>query len=248
MAVSYRTKMILSFQSGGICALPGCGKPLVYDSPSSSSQHIAEAAHIEGENPGAARYDPNMTQQKRDAVENLLFLCPNCHTVIDKSESDWPTEKLHEIKKAHRQNIMEALEAAFADVAFEELAKSVEWVSTQDIEASGSSFALITPKEKLKKNGLSSSSKQIIVGALAAQPVVAAFVESEAQLDSDFPDKLRYGFMEHYFKLLREGHQGDMLFDLMCVFAQRGMKFQKDKSAGLAVLVYLFEKCDVFEK
>lgn len=248
VTVSYRAKMILSFQSGGICALPRCGKSLVYDSPNSSDQHVAEAAHIKGEKPGAARYDPNMTQEERDAVENLLFLCPTCHTVIDKSAIDWPTEKLLEIKTAHRQRILEAYEAAFADVAFEELERSVDWVSTQDIEDTGSSFALITPKEKLKRNGLSNSSKQIIIGALAAQRIVAAFVESEAQLDPTFPEKLRYGFMAHYFKLLKEGHKGDMLFDLMCVFAQRGMQLQKDRSAGLAVLVYLFEKCDVFEK
>ena len=34
----------------------------------------------------------------------------------------------------------------------------------------------------------------------------------------------------------------------MCAFAQRGLKRQADKTAGIAVLVYLFEICDVFEK
>jgi hypothetical protein len=34
----------------------------------------------------------------------------------------------------------------------------------------------------------------------------------------------------------------------MCGFSQRGLKSQGDRTAGLAVLIYLFEICDVFEK
>jgi len=248
MPVNYPTKMVLSFQSGGICAFPNCGKPLVYKSDNSSDKHVAEAAHIKGEKVGAARYDPNMTQAERDAVENLLFLCPTCHDIIDKAEKDWPADRLYALKAAHEQTVMGVLEAGFADVAFEELRKSVEWVSDQDVEATGLSFDLISPREKLEKNGLSNGSKQIIVGALAAQPIVGEFVESETKLDPDFPRKLKAGFLGKYYSLVHEGHKGDTLFELMCAFAQQGMQMQKERSAGLAVLVYLFEKCDVFEK
>ena len=43
------------------------------------------------------------------------------------------------------------------------------------------------------------------------------------------------------------GHKGrHEPFELMCAFAQRGLRKQGDRTAGIAVLVYLFEICDVF--
>ena len=77
---------------------------------------------------------------------------------------------------------------------------------------------------------------------------MAAYVEAETQLDADFPERLKAGFLEEYFKQRKDGHKGDELFELMCAFAQRGLKKQVDRTAGVAVLVYLFEICDVFEK
>ena len=77
---------------------------------------------------------------------------------------------------------------------------------------------------------------------------VHSFVEQEAVLDLDFPERLKSGFLEEYFRLRKNGHKGDVLFDLMCHFAQHGMKEQSKRSAGLAVLIYLFERCEVFKK
>ncbi len=73
-------------------------------------------------------------------------------------------------------------------------------------------------------------------------------MQQEALIDLDYPQRLKAGFLAEYFRLRREGHRADDLFDLMCEFSQRGLKGQSQRSAGLAVLVYLFEKCDVFEK
>jgi hypothetical protein len=83
---------------------------------------------------------------------------------------------------------------------------------------------------------------------LSVAKVVGDFIQNEAQIDSEYPEKLKTGFLQEYYRLRQLGFQGDDLFDLMCEFAQRGMKGQAQRSAGLAVLVYLFEKCDVFEK
>lgn len=221
---------------------------LVHVSTEGSDKLVAEAAHIAGEQPLARRYDESMTEEQRNAIENLIYMCPTHHRSIDKLVDDWPTPKLLQLKAEHEMKVSEAMAEAFVDVAFDELAKAVAWVAGQDVPIGDNSFQVIDPQQKIDKNGLSSGSRHIIAAGLVAQSTVADFVKAETQIDADFPEKLRSGFLEHYFKLRKEGHTGDILFDLMCVFAQRGMKFQKDKSAGLAVLVYLFEKCDVFEK
>lgn len=57
MAATYPTKVLLAFRSGGICAYPTCGKHLTYQAEVGDDTYVAEAAHIRGEKPNAARYD-----------------------------------------------------------------------------------------------------------------------------------------------------------------------------------------------
>lgn len=230
-----------------MCAIPKCGKHLTYEAVHGNDTYVGEAAHIRGEKPGAARYDVSMTDEQRDDVDNLIYLCTDHHTIIDKVEADWPVVTLEALKKSHENRVKEAMEEAFADVAFPELQNAVSWVTNQ-LPDTNNSFALISPDQKIKKNQLSNGTRHIIVAGLASRATVSAYIEAEAQLDSDFPERLKAGFLEEYYGLRKNGYQGDKLFELMCVFAQRGMHRQIDRTAGIAVLIYLFEICDVFEK
>ncbi len=249
MSASYPTKLILAHRSGGICAL--CGAELTEASTDGlSTAVIGEAAHIFGEKPGAARYDANMTDEQRNDYPNLIYLCPTCHTTIDKLAllHEWPTDRLLKLKKVHEATRMTALEEAFAEVGFPELGKAMGWISTHAPDAPEHDFKLISPEEKIAKNSLSSGSRHVIASGLSGQKIVAQFVEAETRLDTDFPDRLKSGFLAEYYRLRTLGHRDDELFELMCSFAQRGAKTQATRTAGLAVLIYLFEICDVFEK
>ena len=247
VSATYPTKLILAFRSGGICAFPDCGRHLTYEATVGQDTYIGEAAHIRGEKPGAARYDATMTDVERDGVKNLMYLCTDHHTLIDKVEVGWPSDTLYKLKADHERQVRQAMEDAFADVAFPELQNAVSWVSSQAPSPAGS-FEVITPDEKIKKNALSNGARHIIAAGLMSRATVAAYVEAEAQQDSDFPERLKAGFLAEYYKRRHEGHKGDELFEMMCAFSQRGLRRQADKTAGIAVLVYLFEICDVFEK
>lgn len=62
----------------------------------------ARIAHIRGEHPGSARYDPDQPDPERQGFENLLLLCPGCHTLIDELEPDaYPVERLQAMKERH---------------------------------------------------------------------------------------------------------------------------------------------------
>jgi hypothetical protein len=209
--------------------------------------YVAEAAHIRGEKLGAARYDSSMTDEERDNVRNLMYLCTDHHTIIDKVEADWPTSVLQGLKEDHERLVRQAIEDAFADVAFPELQNAVSWVANQ-APATNGTFELTAPDGKIKKNALSNGSRHIIAAGLAARATVGDYVEAEAQLDPDFPERLKAGFLAEYYARRKEGYKGDELFELMCAVAQRGLRRQADKAAGIAVLIYLFEICDVFEK
>ena len=57
-----------------------------------------EIAHIAGENPTAARYDGPMSDAERRSYANLIYLCGDHHTEIDRQERTYPVEWLHRCK------------------------------------------------------------------------------------------------------------------------------------------------------
>lgn len=248
MSASYPTRVLLAFRSGGICAYPQCGKILTYEATHGADTYTGEAAHIKGEKPAAARYDPAMTDEERNGVDNLIYMCGDHHTVIDKVEMDWPVEKLVALKADHETKVRTIIEEGFVSVAFPELLAAVAWVSSEAPAPLSGDFGLVPPEEKILKNQLSNGSRHIIAAGLSSRRTVSQFVEAEAQLDPDFPERLKSGFLARYYEFRSKGYTGDILFELMCGFSQRGAKNQAERTAGIAILVYLFEICDVFEK
>jgi hypothetical protein len=218
------------------------------DGKEADSVFTGEAAHIEGENSTAARFNPSMTDAQRDGYENLIYLCGNCHTKIDKQVKDYSVELLKRIKNDHELTVRQALAEAFSSIGFPELEEATQWIIRIQPNVEQRDFSLITPEEKIKKNDLGANSKAVIVMGLSVASEVQKYLESVSQSDSEFPDRLKTGFLTEYYRLRKDGFGGDELFEFMCRFAQRGFKEQAKKSAGLAVLVYLFDSCEVFEK
>lgn len=256
MSVSYPTKLILAYRSGDCCALPDCRRHLLQNSDGGNLINVGEAAHIAGERGGkgtgrpSARFDSNMTNKERNHYNNLIYLCRTCHRKIDSipGERDYPVERLQKIKVDHEKKVREAIADAFAHVSFPELAEVTQWLQQVDLSQFTTDFSLIPLEAKLKKNDLGNNSQFIITMGLSVAPLVTDFVESFSQTDLQFSDRLKFTFLEEYARLKKDGHNGDELFDLMCSFSQQGFREQTTKAAGLAVLTFLFETCEVFEK
>lgn len=248
MTVTPATKQVLAFRSGGVCAFPGCGEPLAsdsYDGP--RSRVLGEVAHIRGRRSGSERYDPNMTEEERNAVGNLVYLCANHHKLIDADAGNWPAEDLLRIKQEHEAAVRKTRERTFPLVTFSELREAVSWISGQ-LPAPNPSFDLAPTEEKIKKNGLSDDNRYLIATGLTSRNTVAEFIQKAAQGDPDFPNRLKAGFLEVYYAKVKEGYKNNILFELMCEFSERGLDTHGGRAAGIAVLVYLFETCEVFEK
>ncbi len=189
-----------------------------------------------------------MTDAERDHFDNLIYLCGDHHTQIDKQAAHFPVESLLKIKAEHEAKVRDGMIAAFAEIGFPELQVATEWVTTFRPGKDLNDYSVLAPDAKINKNSLSSRSRLTITAGLSVARIVGEFVQYQAQLEADYPERLKAGFLQEYYRLRYEGFAGDDLFDMMCDFAQRGMKGQARRTAGLAVLVYLFEKCDVFEK
>lgn len=108
MVISQQDVKLLWGRSGNRCAI--CKVELSQDSKSSNSVFpIGEQAHIVGEKHNAPRGNSSLTDAERNSYYNLILLCPNHHTIIDKDEKDWPVEKLYLIKSQHELWVQQSL-------------------------------------------------------------------------------------------------------------------------------------------
>lgn len=98
---------IIAYRAAYICSNPECNTLTI--GPSINELNLknkkGEAAHIIGEKLGSARYDQNSKVDVTKA-DNGIWLCANCHTLIDKNNGvDYPAALLFEWKKKHEETI-----------------------------------------------------------------------------------------------------------------------------------------------
>ncbi|EOX1484291.1 HNH endonuclease [Vibrio cholerae] len=254
MSASYPTRVFLAFKSGGRCAFQDCQKVLTSDGVNSNPAIIGEAAHIYGENPGSetkpasARYKSDMSDEQRNHYNNLIYLCPTCHTKIDKQEKDYSAEFLFALKKQHESWVAEQLDQGMSEVSFAELEVAAKALASGKHSSNGDNFEVIPPEQKIKKNGLSDAIRSDIAMGLSKSHEVERFLVNMAtNVDEEFPERLKNGFKEKYFDM-KTSLSGDDLFASMLEFAQAGQKGFRQQAAGLAILSHLFHLCEVFEK
>ncbi|MBG1263862.1 HNH endonuclease [Nostoc commune] len=107
MAFDQKTAQRIAYRAAYICSNPECNTltigPAITDPQLKNKK--GEAAHILGEKAGAARHDPNSSINVA-SVENGLWLCANCHTLIDKNKgADYSSDDLFGWKKDHEETI-----------------------------------------------------------------------------------------------------------------------------------------------
>jgi len=96
----------LAKRAANRCSNPDCGTTTSGPSDDrSGSVNVGEAAHIYGAHPGSARYDPVMASADRSAITNAIWLCGNCHKLIDDDPNRYPAGLLFEWNREHEQMI-----------------------------------------------------------------------------------------------------------------------------------------------
>lgn len=240
---------IMFAKSGDRCAMPDCRKPLVIDkTPDGDSEAlIGELAHIAGLNPGSPRYDKKMSDEERNSVDNLIAVCPSCHSKIDAQPKMYTVEKLCKIKAEHEACVRDTLEKCMHEITFPELDKVISHVITRLAEPV--EVSTITPvvklHDKIAKNMLSAWTEYLISVGLTQVKLVYDYINESP--DATLSYKLKTGMVCEYERLRRKKSNGDDLFNAMWELVSKGGG-AKRSVAGLIVLVYFFEACEVFEK
>lgn len=83
------TQKRLFAASAGFCQNPACSLELFAEA-GGKSLHVAEMAHVFAASDQGPRGRPNMSEAERGAFENLIVLCANCHTKVDKAPNAFP--------------------------------------------------------------------------------------------------------------------------------------------------------------
>jgi len=87
--------------SGNRCAFPRCKIPLIDDV---SGKVTGKICHIKARKSDGTRYDPNQSEEEREAFENLLLMCPIHHDIIDADPESYTVARLKKIKTKHESS------------------------------------------------------------------------------------------------------------------------------------------------
>ena len=77
----------------------------LFPEASDRHSHFAEMAHIFAATDGGPRAKVEMSESDRANFNNLLLLCANCHTIIDKEPQTYTDELITAWKRDHKSKL-----------------------------------------------------------------------------------------------------------------------------------------------
>ncbi|WGL59758.1 HNH endonuclease signature motif containing protein [Pigmentibacter sp. JX0631] len=235
-------------KAAGRCSFTECRKELILDGKDGASV-IGEMAHIYAYGDEGPRANSSLDKLSKNSYDNLILLCPNHHTEIDKRPDKYTIESLTNMKLAHEEWISEALKENMQNVTFSELDVIIKAIANKNIPNPTQDLTLISVSTKINKNDLGKKSQEKIKYGMLKVSSVEEYLSTVLLLDADFPERLKTGFITKYNELKATSITGDDLFEEMFQFSclNKTTDFLYSAS-GLAVLVYFFQNCEVFEK
>lgn len=105
MGIDYRVKRKLWASSGGYCAKPDCHSDLFPFFENGKITNIEELAHIIGKKEKGPRGNSSISESERDNFENIILLCPTCHTIIDKNPDLFSEDTIKNWKANHDKSV-----------------------------------------------------------------------------------------------------------------------------------------------
>lgn len=148
---------------------------------------------------------------------------------------------------SNSQQEQDLLINAMANITFRELDMVTDGILSMPVEFD-ESYTVVSVVTKMSKNELTGYAQSRLTSGVIQARIVGKFVENMVNVIPDFPERLKAGFVKEYQRLQAAGLKGNALLDALHEFScNRSLDYDL-RAAGLAVLYYLFEKCEVFER
>ncbi|MFM5892140.1 MAG: hypothetical protein ACKOQS_28255 [Dolichospermum sp.] len=148
---------------------------------------------------------------------------------------------------SNAQKKQDLLVDAMTNITFRELRMVTDGIFTMPVEFD-ESYTVVPVVEKMLKNELTGPAQRKLTSGVIQAKMVAKFVEGQVKTNRYFPDQLKAGFTQEYQRLRAAGLTGNALLDALHEFSCNHSTDYDLQAAGLAVLYYFFEKCEVFER
>ncbi len=243
MPIKEKDKRIVFARCGNRCSFPGCDQIIASKGDSTNYTNTGELAHIKGDKEDSSRYDPNQSDKERNSPDNLILLCGTHHKMIDDQPDVYTVDKLTEMKYQHEEWVISQYSKSTNELTFAELEVIRKFIESSELIETD--MSVIHLKDKIRKNEISPKTETLIKIGLARTSLIRDYID--ANLDPEFGERLKKGFVQEYTKQ-KTDFSGDALFDTLLNFASGNSTDFKEMAAGLAILCYFFETCDVFEK
>lgn len=209
-------------------------------------------AHICAASPGGPRYDLSMSDQQRGSADNLLYLCGPHHDAVDAQLELHTVQFLRDAKQAHEARVARAVRAGLGNVSYAELALVCSvLVGAAESPAVVPVDIALPVQQKIQLNMLGPSVVELITAGLSQAERVASFIAFQTELSPGFGKRLAARSKSDYYSALAAGLQPDEVFDYLVQRASDNAGVQdtaRHHAAALAVISYLFEICEVFER
>lgn len=236
--LSINTKRKLSwFYTNGNCCL--CSKKIGYFE---HDEFIGEFAHIIDLQKATLRYDPTKSIDELNSINNIIVLCPTCHTKIDKESEKYSIDYLKQQKVQYENNLLISREYSnpeylkFFDNIFKNLKGKYQFISNRK------TLLPISIKDKITRNSLRSISDIISMG-LSMQSNYVDYLDT---LSIEEKVELRKIIIEIYLNEIKnnsisnEDKFNNMVKELVGNNTNNYLY-------AITILAYYFEECDVFE-
>lgn len=110
------TTDILPKRVGYLCSNPTCRKLTIgANEIEDKATSIGIAAHITAAASGGPRYDDTLSYEERIHINNAIWLCNSCATLIDKDKKKYTTEILQNWKKQAEEETRKKLNGEFKE-------------------------------------------------------------------------------------------------------------------------------------
>jgi hypothetical protein len=188
------------------------------------------------ENKSIEESDPKETQRLKSEIASLKQQMSECQCDLDSLTTEKGTHK----------NLAEVM----SNVTNDEIHFAITALLNQDKDAMNGkeNFQPTNPKQKMSKNDLTHKIKFLLDMGLAKAEEVRHFIENIAKINyPNLAASLKASLNTEYSRQINLGVRGDELFMHLYAYSSNNSVDPSKQAAGLAVLCYFFETCDVFE-
>ncbi len=232
--------------SGHFCSFPNCANTLTEDANDKDGiSTVGDVCHINAVSPTGPRPFPQGSSDDPNAFENLILLCPTHHRVVDRQESKYPAEMLRKWKSDREIEIIRMWEVVKFNS--QELDNIITWLA-ESTDLPQGDFSLTPVENKIELNSLSTSTQRLIGIGLLQVSEVERYIEDVSKPKSGFPYLVLGPLLTLYGKLKTDGLANDEVFSELVHFACSNSRNTAKWVAAIVLIVYFFERCDLFDR